>query len=423
MNWLQLLAEQHSELESPKNFWYWSGLATISAVVKDQVYLDRGGVYKLYPNIYVMLHADSGMKKGPPVALAKDLVKRVNNTRIISGRSSIQGILKELGTSYSLPGGKVINKSVGFIVASEFSSSLVTDPAAMTILTDLYDRQYNEGEYRSLLKMETFQLKDPTITMLVATNEAHFEDFVQGKDIKGGFIGRMFVIAESQVQRLNSLMAPLSNPPDRAFFAKHLKEIAELAGPFEPLGSRSGSDRHSIVKHKSTGDEYYTEAGKLYDDWYEEFYTSISASEEKDSTGTVQRFGDSVLKVAMILSLAESTALVIEPRHMIEALQVTEPLLGNVRRTTIGKRGKSEFADKKAMLLKEIITRPNYQVTRTMVLRKYSFDLKASELDEIMTEFDSAGYIIIKTIGNQIVYEMPKAYAEKLKDHFKGKAK
>ena len=153
MNWIQTLVDQHSELESPRNFWYWSGLAIISAVVKDQVWMDRAGAYNLYPNIYVMLHADSGLKKGPPVALAKDLVKRVNNTRIISGRSSIQGILKELGTAYTLPGGKVVNKSVGFVAASEFSSSIVSDPFAMTILTDLYDRQYNEGDYRSLLKM------------------------------------------------------------------------------------------------------------------------------------------------------------------------------------------------------------------------------------------------------------------------------
>src|SRR5438874_2133996 len=99
MNWLDELLAQHAEVETPKNFWYWSGLATISAILKDNVYLDRGGSkdYRLYPNIYVMLYADSALRKGPPVSLAKNLVKKVNNTRVISGRSSIQGILKELG--------------------------------------------------------------------------------------------------------------------------------------------------------------------------------------------------------------------------------------------------------------------------------------------------------------------------------------
>src|SRR6266516_8035161 len=132
MTWLDEILLSHEEVESPKSFWYWSALATISAIVKDNVYLNRGGLYKLYPNIYVMLHADTGMKKGPPVNFARDLVKRVNNTKLIHGRSSIQGILKELQCSgYTLPGGKIVNqKSVGFYCASEFASSMVEDRAA-----------------------------------------------------------------------------------------------------------------------------------------------------------------------------------------------------------------------------------------------------------------------------------------------------
>src|SRR6478736_4398036 len=94
MTWLDKLLSQHNELESPTNFWLWGGLASISAVVKDNVWIDRQ-IYKLYPNIYVMFHAESGLKKGPPISMAKQLVRGVGGTRIISGRSSIQGILKE----------------------------------------------------------------------------------------------------------------------------------------------------------------------------------------------------------------------------------------------------------------------------------------------------------------------------------------
>jgi len=421
MNWLANLVSQHSELESPKNFWYWSGLAAISAIAKDQVYLDRASAYKLYPNIYVMLHADSGLKKGPPVSLAKDLVKRVNNTRIFSGRSSIQGILKDLGTGYSQPGGKVVTKSTGFICASEFSSSLVADPFAMTILTDLYDRQYNEGVYKSLLKMESFELRDPTLTMLVATNEAHFEDFVGNKDIKGGFIGRMFVIAESEVQVLNSLMIPLKNPPNREFLTNHLKEISKLTGPFEPMGSREESDVFTIRRLKNNEEVWYSPAGALYDDWYEDFYLGIKNAEIKDETGTVQRFGDSVLKIAMLLSLADSTSLRITEAHISEAIVVCERLLGNVRRATLGKRGKSDTAEKKGIILKELVARPDYRISRAMMLKKYMMDFKEKELDEIMQEFDQSKTIVTESIGNQIIYRMPDDIAVKLAEHFQGK--
>src|SRR3990167_4237415 len=125
MNWLDEIVDQHAELESPQSFWKWSALAALSAVLKDSVWIDRAGVFKTYPNIYVMLHADSGLKKGPPVNMAKQLVTLVGNTRIITGRASIQGILKELGTAQTKPGGVVNAKSVAFICSSELSSSIV----------------------------------------------------------------------------------------------------------------------------------------------------------------------------------------------------------------------------------------------------------------------------------------------------------
>src|SRR5882724_8337773 len=134
--WLDTLLKSTDELESPKNFWFWGGLAAIAAIVKDNVWIDRGGAFKQYPNIYVMLLARSGLRKGPPINLAKRLVTKVGKSRIISGRSSIQAILKDMGTSQSAPGGKIIGGADAFILASELSASFVDDKATMDILTD-----------------------------------------------------------------------------------------------------------------------------------------------------------------------------------------------------------------------------------------------------------------------------------------------
>ena len=403
MNWVHKVVEQHKEVESPRNFWYWSALAAVSAVVKDNVWLNRGGHYKLFPNIYVMLHADSGLKKGPPVAFAKNIVKRVNNTRIISGRSSIQGILKELGTAQTIPGGRVNAKSVAFIVASEFSSSLVSDPAAMTILTDLYDRHWNEGEYKSLLKMESFQLKDPCITLLVATNQAHFEDFVADKDVHGGFVGRTFVIAESEVQTLNPLIKKLDNPPDINELAEYPKKLMNITGQFNELEG--------------------TAAGELYEDWYYKFYRTIYEQKIKDETGTIARFGDSVLKIAMLLSLSEGTDLVITEEHIDEAIKVGERLIGNIRRTTMTKKRTDDQALVKASIIKELLSRESHAITRTLLLSKQIMGINAKELDEIMLSFSEAGIIETKSINNQIIFEMTEDKVEEYRRHFEGKSK
>lgn len=423
MTWLEKLLSQHSELESPTNFWFWGGMAAISAVVKDNVWIDRQ-IYNLYPNIYVMFHAESGLKKGPPISMAKQLVRGVNNTRIISGRSSIQGILKELGTAQTQPGGKVNAKSHAFICSSELTSSIVEDKVATDILTDLYDRQYNIGEWRSLLKMETFNLRDPTITMLTATNEAHSTDFFAKKDIHGGYFARTFVIAESQRNRANSLLVPLINPPKYAELAEYLKTLSKLTGMFKPLASRERTEEY-ITPHKEieTGEtNYFNETGLIYQKWYDKFIEDVQMQEVKDETGTLNRFGDSVLKVAMLLSLSRSPELYIDPISMQLAIDYSERLVGNVRHMTHGKKGLSESKSLKGLILEELLGRQSHSISRAMLLKKMWMHYKeATELDDIMVSFEQARVITIESIGNQIIYAMPDNQVKEMKQFYAGK--
>lgn len=422
-NWLSEITNQHSELESPQSFWYWSAVAALSAVVKDQVWMDRQ-IYNLYPNIYVMLHAESGMKKGPPISMARQLVKPVGNTRVITGRSSIQGILKDLGTGMTQPGGKVLTKSVAFICSSELSSSIVEDKVATKILTDLYDRQYNAGEWRSLLKMETFELKDPTITMLTATNEAMADDFFTRSAIQGGYFARTFIVYEKEGTVNNSLVFPLNNPPNYTASAAYLKEIAKLSGPFAPIASIEKTSIFRFPKVKFGREVYFNEVGIIYDDWYDNFREMVRTTEYKDETGTLNRFGDSVLKVAMLLSLAEHPQLVVTETAMNDAITQCEKLLGNIRKTTMGKQGISQSALLKSLIIMELLNREPHSITRAMLMKKMWANYESpQEFDDMMLSFDAAGMIKTQSVGNQIVYEMPESQVKELKDFMAGKNK
>ena len=393
--------------------------------MKDNVWLDRQ-IYNLYPNVYVMFHAESGLKKGPPISMAKQLVRGVGGTRIISGRSSIQGILKELGTAQTQPGGKVINKSTAFICSSELTSSIVEDKVATDILTDLYDRQYNIGEWRSLLKMESFNLKDPTITMLTATNEAHSSDFFGKKDIHGGYFARTFVISENRRNRANSLLVPLTNPPKYPELIGYLKDLSKLVGAFTPLASKEVTELHKIpFQEHVTGEmNYFSEAGLHYQKWYENFVDDVLTQDLRDDTGTLNRFGDSVLKVAMLLSLARSPELYIDIDSMQLAIAYCEKLVGNVRQMTHGKKGLSESKSVKNIIIEELYGRPTHQISRAMLLKKMWMHYKeATELDEIMMSFDQAGIIKTENMGNQIIYTMPDSVYQEYKRYYAGKGK
>jgi len=425
MSWLTDLVNQHQEFESPLSFWKWGALAAISAVIKDQVWLPRH-IYNLYPNIYVMFHAESGLKKGPPVSMAKQLVEPVNNTKIISGRSSIQGILKDMGTAHTMPGGKIVTNSTAFICSSELTSSIIDDPVATKILTDLYDRNYNVGNWRSLLKMESFDLKNPTVTMLTATNEAMSESFFTKSAMQGGYFARTFIIYENKRNRPNSLVVPPKFIPDYKTSSAYLKQLAQLKGPIQLLGAREQSDTWSLPhKDRTTKETYYfSEAGLLYEEWYDEFIETSDEFQIKDETGTLNRFGDSVLKIAILLSLARRPELIIDTESMREAILLCEKLIGNIRQTTMGKSGMSLASPMKALIIKELLQRDNHQVSRAMLMKKMWMHYSdPEEFDNIMLSFDDAGMIKIESIGNQVIYRMIDTQVKELKDFFEGKSK
>jgi hypothetical protein len=423
MSWIDTVVEQHKEFESPLNFWRWAAIASISAVVKDNVYLSQH-MFNMYANIYVMFHADSGMKKGPPVNLAKRLVSKVGNTRVISGRSSIQGILKEMSQGESKPGQPVSKKAVAFICSSELSSSIVEDKVATTILTDLYDRNYNADQWKSLLKMESFDLKDPTISMLTATNESHSSDFFTRKDVSGGYFARTFIIHEREENRVNSLLVAPEVLPDYDGLAAYLKELAQLNGPFMALGSREESDYHKVkIKNAYKDiDYFYTPAGALYENWYREF--ASARKNIKDGTGTLNRFGSSVLKVAMLLSLAEKPDLIISEEAMRTAINMCEQLVGNVRKVTIGRDStEGTNAERKILLLNELFYAPEHKLTRADLHRKFWMQGTVAEWDDCIKSLVEAEIMNIGQEGNHVVFQMTKEYVTKLTRFYEGKAK
>src|SRR4249920_2360303 len=130
MTFIEALLIYTNASESPKKYYYWSGLSAIASVVKSNVYLDKF-YYKLFPNIYVLLVGRSGLRKGPPVHLAKTLVSTIDNTRIFAGRMSIQGIIADLSRAITKSnGGPPITAADGALFASEFASFIIQDSSA-----------------------------------------------------------------------------------------------------------------------------------------------------------------------------------------------------------------------------------------------------------------------------------------------------
>lgn len=359
MNFIESVLFYSKESESPRKYYYWSALAAIAAVMKSNVYLDKH-YYKLYPNIYVLLVGRSGLRKGPPVNLAKTLVGAIDNTKLFAGRMSIEGVIANLAKAITKPnGGPPMTEAAGFLCASEFASFILASPDALTILTDLYDGHYNPEWSYMLRNSPTEKLKSPCLTLLGATNEVHIKDSIPDNAIGGGFIARTFIIYASKKSGVNALVdKPADTIPVSSLVTK-LEEISKARGGF------TWSDKGAI----------------LYKAWYAKF--SANEATEDDTTGTMERLHDHILKTAMLVSLSRKPDLIIKEEDIEEAIRACQDFIPGAKRITIGSSGKSASAPGTAMLLKELLLTPEHEISRAGALRKHWAHFDSFELDRI----------------------------------------
>lgn len=359
MTFIEAVLRYSRESESPRKYYYWSALSAIAAIVKSNVYLDKF-YYKLYPNIYVLLVGRSGLRKGPPINLAKTLVSEVNNTRIFAGRISIQGMIAELSRSETKKeGGPPQTDAAGALFASEFASFIIQDPAALTILTDLYDGHYNKEWSYMLRNSPTEKLRAPCLTLFGASNETHIKDAIPANAIGGGFIARTFIIFSAKKSGINSLTdRPTDTIPMREL-AGMLAQIAKLKGEFK-----------------------WSEAGKgLYNAWYTR-YQEIEQLEE-DLTGTMERLHDHILKTAMLISMSRKLDLVLEYDDIEEAIRACQDFVPGAKRVSLGQAGVSVSAPGTAVLLRELLTNPAHEISKEEALIKLWAHFDTFELDRI----------------------------------------
>lgn len=385
MDWLDQVLESVKDYETPARFFYWSALASVSAILKDSVFLDRGGLYKLYPNVYVLLYGPSGVKKGPAIAFAKNIIRKIDNTRIINGRATVEAIIKELGTSQTRPGKPVRDDSCGFIISSELSSSIVSNPSAMDIMTDLFDRSWNEGEWKYRLKVgESNTLKSPTPVWLSGSNEALFREFVPEKNIKGGLIGRMFVISEHKRNKINSLMFRPSTIPDYDKLASVISPAEKLRGEFEIAEE---------VKH-------------AMDKWYIAFVTDHEDKIE-DDTGFVNRIADMILKVAMLISTARRCDQVLLIEDVTEAIQVTLPLIVPTKKVAASvKTNDIGLIKKRGLVIEYLADAEGKKRNRQDILKRFSLVLDHEDLNRIVAFLEEAKVVKTSQYGQNVVYEL-----------------
>jgi hypothetical protein len=379
MNLINDFIESTTDYESPTSFWRWAAYALVAGTLRDNVYIDHG-IRKTYPNIYVVMLADSAeYRKSGPFVPVVSLLNQSGKTKVFQGRTSIQSVLQDLsqdiGSSYAK--GISIKGGSGVLIAEELASFFVDDPQCIPILTDIYD--YREI-YPYNLKSGKIVIKNLCITMLAASNETFLKEVYTNRAVYGGLLGRTFMVKPDERREANSLLNINPNKFSKDKLLSDLRKISELKG--------------AVV--------LTSEAKEKYDKWYKHLYKSYNKI--KDRTGVTQRIHVGALKLALILATSRGE-MVITENDIEEAILQTTALRSNYEVYAMSS-GKGTQAEIGSIFLNTLFESPGNQQSKKEILMRHWHEITSEELDKLVITLDQAGLITTTVNGTSITYKM-----------------
>lgn len=368
-NFIDTFLEVTKIVESPTSYLEWAAYSVIGATLRHNVMFNfPARRTKVTPNIYVLLVGDSGAtRKSTPLKIASFLLRSVGNTKLIEGRASIQGVLKELGGVKRIDKNPPVEGAGGLLYSEEFAAFLVKDPATTGILTDIYDYK---DEHSIILKAEeTVTLKNVCVSMLSATNGAFLQDMFTKTDLYGGLVGRTFFVIEEKARLKDLGLTDNTTEDDWIPLVLHLRKLSKLSG--------------NVVL---TGPAY---------DFYNDWYKSTDFTNHESKTGYEHRAHTHVLKLALILSACQCDFKLVVSRPEIEkAIHIVSDMRKNYHKlvATVG-MSQNNVNQATKDIVKCLFNEPNRPLSKEEILRSLFGSIDAETFDKAMITLEQANLI------------------------------
>jgi len=382
MNFITTLVEHLDDIESPNSYIVWSGLAALAAVLRDNIYF-KYRHDKIYPNVYVFIIAgSSATRKDAPVRICEKLVREIGNTKIVSGRSSIQAVMKMLGENYTNDKGHRLKGASGILCSKELSDLVVEDPVAMKVITDWYD--CHDTWDNNLISGGVSKLENVCVTILAASNDILFQDVFKNAEIYGGLLARSFIISENRRKKKNSRMFDSLDQRDLyPILIEHLRKLSSLKG--------------EVI--------FTDHAKRYYDDWY----NSIE-DDRFDRAGVIARIHTGVLKISILLASARSDfEMTVREADVEQAINLCLNLLKNYKQITVV-NGKSELANPMNLILMELIREKDHCLQRRILIQRLLGSLDSQIMDRCTETLIDAGFVTITSKGGNPAYKLTEKF-------------
>ncbi|KKK64507.1 hypothetical protein LCGC14_2983480, partial [marine sediment metagenome] len=196
-DWLGTYLEYTEMQESPELFHLWTGISSIAAALERNVFLDRGIIGKLFPNMYIILTGASAVDRKTTAILIGETILREACPDInfiaqkITPEAFIQA-LQDQYTSREVGAGYVLAEELSFFLGtSDKSSALIQLLTKAYSCPDILD-YHTKGE-------GVIEAHMSCVNFLGGTTPEWIKDSLPKYAIQGGWAGRhVFVYAHEQ---------------------------------------------------------------------------------------------------------------------------------------------------------------------------------------------------------------------------------
>ena len=370
MSFIENYMLYNSGNEANKTYHRWSALSALSSIISRRVWIDMG-YFRIYPNLYIVLLGPPGNKKTTAMTVAKSLIRQLGSAIPFSAECQTkESLVKELAEyerTFDFPGAvKPYKYTPMSIFVTELSQFIGVDPARMIdLLTTIYDQDF----YDLKTKNKGCQLiVGPYLTLLACTTPEWITNYLKSDVITGGFSRRALFVLEY--------------------------DDSDIRVPFPEITPVMKAAWDNLITYAHV---LFTIGGEFKWDppakeWYIKWYEKRTISSDPlirwfDATSYIQ-----ALKIAMLISLSESTDMVIRLGHLQQAFALLEVLKVNLPKVFQG-IGRNELNVVKMKVLSVLNTTGPITDRKLMAMIYSELPHGGADFDTLMRDMDKCGDI------------------------------
>lgn len=305
-NWLEGYKTLMENTEPAQVFDTWTGYSVIAASLRRKISLQLGRI-TYYPNIYVVLVAEPGVaRKTQAIKYGVNFLNTIPDVKMSADSATKEAMTDDIEMSALdelLVDGTTLRHSSLSIISKEFESFLgqkKENTRMLTALTDLFDCP---DDWSSRTRHGTSnKIIRPWLNLLAATTPDSLANSLPASAVGGGLTSRiLFIWADKKKKSVAIPAMTLEESKLKEKLEKDLYQISRMSGEYVMTDD---------CIRKWT--EWY--------DAYDEDESGIRICTDRSFSGWYSRKPTYIIKMSMLRAASESNQLVIQWRHVEEAI-------------------------------------------------------------------------------------------------------